>query len=106
MTAVGFISGGHLDFSAKKGVAVIVYLAFVSAVAYSLWSIMLKYNDVSRIAVYGSLTPIVGFVLSYIILGEKNGSLLFNMLGLLCVVVGIIAVNYTKKNSQKNTPAD
>ena len=67
---------------------------------------MLKYNDVSRIAVYGSLTPIVGFVLSYIILGEKNGSLLFNMLGLLCVVVGIIAVNYTKKNSQKNTPAD
>ena len=25
---------------------------------------------------------------------------------LLCVVVGIIAVNYTKKNSQKNTPAD
>lgn len=106
MTAVGFISGGHLDFSSKKGIAVIIYLAFVSAVAYSLWSIMLKYNNVSRIAVYGSLTPIVGFVLSYIILGEKNGSLLFNMLGLLCVVVGIIAVNYTNKNSQKNTPAD
>ena len=42
MTAVGFFSGGHLDFYSKKGIAVIIYLAFVSAVAFSLWSIMLK----------------------------------------------------------------
>jgi len=31
----------------------LIYLALVSAVAYSLWGMLLKYNPISRVAVFG-----------------------------------------------------
>lgn len=97
MTVVGLLMGGRLEIITVKGLLVIGYLALLSAVAYSLWSILLKYNDVSKVAVFGSFTPIFGFILSYIILGENNGSLLYNLLGLLLVVAGMTIVNYRKR---------
>ncbi|MBO6108517.1 MAG: hypothetical protein J6P16_03825 [Eubacterium sp.] len=51
-------------------IAVLKYLALVSSVAYTLCGILLKKNDVSRIAVYGFVTPVTGVILSMIILGE------------------------------------
>ena len=97
MIVVGLAMGGMLKFSDIKAVLVLVYLAFLSAIAYSLWSILLKYNDVSRVAIFGSFTPIFGFILSYIILGEENGSVLNNLLGLLLVVAGMTIVNFKKR---------
>lgn len=97
MIVVGLAMGGMLNFSDTKAVLVLVYLAFLSAIAYSLWSILLKYNDVSRVAIFGSFTPIFGFILSYIILGEENGSVLNNLLGLLLVVAGMTIVNFKKR---------
>ena len=96
MTAVGLAMGGSINVGSTKGLAVVIYLAFVSAVAYSLWSILLKFNDVSRIAVFGSFTPIFGFVLSYLLLGENTSALLYNLLGLLLVVAGMTIVNIKK----------
>lgn len=96
MTAVGLAMGGSINVGSIKGIAVVIYLAFVSAVAYSLWSILLKFNDVSRIAVFGSFTPIFGFVLSYLLLGENTSALLYNLLGLLLVVAGMTIVNIKK----------
>lgn len=96
MSFVGLAFGGRINTNIK-GVLIIIYLAFLSAVAYSLWSILLKYNDVSRIAVCGSMTPIFGFMLSLVLLGETNGSLVYNLIGLVFVVIGIISVNIKKK---------
>ena len=96
MTVVGLAMGGSINVGSTKGIAVVFYLAFVSAVAYSLWSILLKFNDVSRIAVFGSFTPIFGFVLSYLLLGENTSALLYNLLGLLLVVAGMTIVNIKK----------
>lgn len=96
MSLVGFLLGGRINFNIK-GVLIIIYLAFLSAIAYSLWSILLKYNDVSKIAVCGSMTPIFGFMLSLVLLGETNGSIIYNLIGLVFVVIGIISVNIKKK---------
>ena len=74
MSVVGFFMGGRISFNAG-GILILLYLACVSAVAYSLWSILLKYNEVSSITVFSSFTPIFGFVLSYLILGEDYGHL-------------------------------
>lgn len=98
MMVVGYIFGGKISLN-SKGIGIIVYLAFISAIAYSLWSILLKHNDVSKIAVCGSMTPIAGFVLSYFLLNEQNGSLLFNIIGLALVVIGIIVVNIKKRGT-------
>lgn len=96
MSVVGFFMGGRISFNAG-GILILLYLACVSAVAYSLWSILLKYNEVSSITVFSSFTPIFGFVLSYLLLGEENGNLLFNIIGLLLVVVGMSVLNVKRK---------
>lgn len=98
MSVVGLILGGRITFT-TFGAIVLVYLSLVSAVAYSLWSILLKHNDVSKVAVCGSMTPIFGFILSYTLLKENNGSILFNLLGLGLVVIGIIIVNIKRKEA-------
>ena len=96
MSVVGFFMGGRISFN-LRGILILLYLACVSAVAYSLWSILLKYNEVSSITVFSSFTPIFGFVLSYLLLGEENGNLLFNIIGLLLVVVGMSVLNVKRK---------
>lgn len=96
MSVVGFFMGGRISFNAG-GILILLYLACVSAVAYSLWSILLKYNEVSSVTVFSSFTPIFGFVLSYLLLGEENGNLLFNIIGLLLVVVGMSVLNVKRK---------
>lgn len=98
MSAVGFLMGGRISYNAS-GLLILFYLACVSAVAYSLWSILLKYNEVSSVTVFSSFTPIFGFVLSYILLGEENGSLAFNIVGLLLVVVGMSVLNIKGKKA-------
>lgn len=96
LALTGYAMGGRITIN-LKGFAILIYLALVSAVAYSLWSLLLKYNDVSKITVFSSFTPIFGFVLSYVILGEDNGSLIFNIIGLVLVVAGMLVINSNSK---------
>lgn len=59
-------------FVTKEGLAIVCYLALVSAVAYSLWGLLLQYNPVSRVAVFGFTNPLFGVVLSALLLGEAK----------------------------------
>ena len=103
MTAVGLFMGGKVSTDDIKGIFVLIYLGFISAVAYSLWGVLLKHNDVSRVTVCGSMTPIFGFTLSYILLGEDNGKMLYKLIGLLCVVGGMVIVNLKSLQKKKTS---
>ena len=73
-------------------------MAMISAVAYTLWSILLKFNPVSRVAVFGFMNPVCGVVLSALILNERNQA--FSLQGLLALVLvcfGIYQVNRVAK---------
>lgn len=48
LTLIGIGMGGHLGNITAVGVVIIFYLAMVSAVAYTLWSVLLAWNDVSK----------------------------------------------------------
>lgn len=99
MTAIGLISGGKIGAPTAKGVGLILYLAFVSAAAYTLWGILLKYNDVSRVAVFGFMTPVFGCALSALFLNETLSQSAFQIIiSLFCVCLGIFLVN-TKDNN-------
>lgn len=93
MVVLGFLAGGHISVWTGKGVAMLIYLALVSAVSYSLWGILLKYNPVSRVAVFGFMNPVFGVILSAVLLGETDsiGAMSLAALGLVCV--GIYIVN-------------
>ena len=101
MTVVGLAMGGKVSTDNIKGILVLLYLGFISAIAYSLWGLLLKYNDVSRVTVCGTMTPIFGFALSYLLLGEDNGKLVYKLIGLLCVVGGMVIVNLNFNKNKK-----
>ena len=90
----GSVMGGHITKVTPAGIGLLVYLAMVSAVAYSLWGILLKYNPVSRVTVFGFMNPVFGVLLSALLLGETDqASGLLGLLSLLLVCVGIYVVN-------------
>lgn len=94
----GLLLGGRINGFTPKAVAVLLYLSFLSAVAYTLWGILLKYNDVSKIAAYGFMTPVFGCLFSALILKESlSGSWLKTLVSLILVSMGIIIVNISKK---------
>ena len=72
------------------------YLATLSAVAYSLWGILLKYNPVSKVAVFGFMNPVFGVILSAIFLKENDALGLTSLISLILVCIGIYTVNITK----------
>ena len=84
------------------GITVVLYLALVSAVAYTLWSVLLAYNDVSKVAIFGFVNPLCSVILSALVLGEvKQAFNIGSLIALALVCVGIYIVN-AKKNNKSN----
>lgn len=72
MIVIGYLTGGRLNVWTGKGMAIVIYLAFVSAIAYTVWSLLLHHNNVSKVAVFGCLNPVFGAILSALILKESG----------------------------------
>ena len=90
--------GGHLGNVTAGGVAIIFYLAMVSAVAYTLWSVLLAWNDVSKVAIFGFVNPLCSVILSALMLGEvKQAFNIGSLIALILVCTGIYIVNCKKK---------
>lgn len=96
MIIIGLCAGGNIAVSAwsVKAVILLLYLAFISAAAYSIWGILLKYNPVSEIAVLGFTNPVFGVILSGLVIGEAAEAFsLKSLISLVLVAIGIITVN-------------
>ena len=94
---VGILMGGKIAGFTPASVAMLVYLAMISAVAYSLWGILLKYNPISRVAVFGFMNPVIGVILSAIVLDEKDTLGVTSVIALILVCIGIYIVNRAPK---------
>lgn len=99
LSAAGFVMGGRLSTVSAGGVMMLIYLAFVSAVAYSLWGMLLKYNPISRVAVFGFMNPVFGVILSAWLLREGAQALgPISLLSLVLVCAGIYIVNSRERS--------
>ena len=96
--------GGRVNFSDFRGILVLLYLALLSAVAYSVWGILLKYNPVSRVTVFTFMTPVFGVLLSLLLLKNENSAVepLNLIICLILVSAGIFVLNYQKKEQKSN----
>lgn len=92
LIGVGFLFGGNISGFTVKSSLLLLYMAMLSAVAFSLWTTLLKYNPVGKVTIYGFSIPIFGAGLSALLLGETIFSVK-NLAALLCVSAGIILVN-------------
>lgn len=98
LAGMGMLRGGEITTMTVPAALLFLYLAFVSAAAFTLWSILLKYNAVEKVAVYGFATPLAGVLLSALLLNEKNQAFTkTGCIALLLVSVGIWLVNRESK---------
>ena len=100
---VGRIGGGHFSQITPKGIALLGYLIFLSAAAFTIWTILLKNFPVGKVTVYNFLTPIFGTLLSGLFLGESVFQVR-NIVSLLFVCIGIVLVNFVKIPKEAPTP--
>lgn len=103
MMLPGFLFGGCVEIVNWKSVWVLGYLSLLSAAAYSLWGVLLKYNPVSRVAVFSFMIPVFGVVLSQLLLLENSQvSPLMLVLALIFICCGIlIQSDFTNKKERK-----
>ena len=92
MIAVGLLLGGRLHPQRLLALPVLLYLAMISAVAYSLWAVLLKHNPVSRVAVFTFLQPVFGVLLSLLLVDRGADVPLLRYGAALALVCASIAV--------------
>ena len=91
----GLILGGTLQFQSFGAVMILLFLAFLAASAQVVWTMLLKYNSVSKIAVFRFFVPIFGVILSSLMLtGEKISGMI--LLSLVFICSGIVLCNLSK----------
>lgn len=93
LAIAGFALGGRLGSITLSGIVLLIYMMFISAAAYSLWSILLKYNPVSRITIYGFMIQVFGAFFSALFLNEAGSIGINTVIALVLVCLGIYLVN-------------
>lgn len=95
LTATGLAMGGEIYIADTKSLLLLLYLGVLSAIAYSLWGILLKHNTVSDVTVYSFMIPVFGVILSALIIDSERTAAfgINNIIALLLVCVGIVIVN-------------
>lgn len=91
---IGLSFGGSINQISVGAVFLLLYLAFLSACAFTLQGYLFKYNPVSKVAVYKSTNPLFGALFSAIILGESEQLLSwFTLIAIALVCLGIFIIN-------------
>ncbi len=104
LALTGLIGGARPSIPSAQALMLLLYLAVLSAVAFTLWTLLLKYNPVSKISIYNFLTPVFGVLLSGIFLHESFLSAK-NLTALILVCIGITLVNKADQTPEITPPA-
>ena len=100
LSAIGWMLGGEVVFRSVSCVLLIVYLGFVSAGAFTLWSVLIKYNPVSKVSIYSVMTPVFGVFLSTLLLNEGGQIPVTRIISaLVLVALGIYTINVQPKKA-------
>ncbi len=99
LTVAGLLRGGRLNLTSMDGLLILLWLAFVSAAAFTVWTALLKFHPASNISVFNLLVPVFGTFLSGMLLGE-NVFRAEIFLSLALIAAGIVAVNVSKEGKR------
>ena len=100
MTAAGLAGGGRLTAVSAGAWPLMLYLGFLSAAAYTLWSLLLQRHPVSKIMVFSFLNPVFGVLLSALLLDElRELNVPRCLLAVVLVCLGVWIVNRPEKQN-------
>ncbi|NLW41447.1 MAG: DMT family transporter [Tissierellia bacterium] len=89
------LRGGSINFN-PASVSLLLYAAFISAAAFTLWYMVLRYNSPGKVSIYRLFIPIFGSIFSVLLI-EGEYFTINLVLGLLAVVLGIGILNKEDK---------
>ncbi len=103
MIIIGSAMGGKINISSISALLVLLYLSALSAIAYSVWGMLLKHNHVSKVAVFSFSTPVFGVILSELMLTSEDNRISYLSLAITLVLIctGIFLLNYTPKRTRE-----
>jgi drug/metabolite transporter (DMT)-like permease len=92
---ISFVSGTPSLTWTAFGTTLLIYSAFLSAIAFGLWYSLLKYHKAGEITIFKFIVPISGSVFSVLFISTEqfSTSIIF---ALLLVSIGIFSVNKTR----------
>ena len=102
MMIYAYVMGARLVSDSHFSFLLILYMAFISCAAYSLWSILLKYHPVSSVTIFSFITPLAGVFISAAVLGDKQAISINTLIALVLVCAGIIMVSLEKVSADND----
>ncbi|MGN0818296.1 MAG: DMT family transporter [Candidatus Coproplasma sp.] len=102
LICVGLGFGGKVAPTGAGSYFELFYLAIISSVAFTLQGYLMKYNPISKVAVYKSTNPLFGAVFSALILGESEQLLsYYTLIAIVLVCLGIFVINKFGETKKK-----
>lgn len=95
---LGFLFGGGLGKINLQSIGVLTYICLASIIANLLWNTLIKYNDMSRLAVLKSMDPLFASFFSALLLGENI--LRPTYLAAIALIILAITINNYKRKKQ------
>lgn len=107
LIAAGLAGGGRIPaLSTPLAFVLLLYMALISAVAYTVWGILLQHNPVSRVTIFNFMTPLFGVLLSAVFLGEWQQAFSpRTLIALVLVCLGIYVVNRMPRQKEQTKTA-
>jgi drug/metabolite transporter (DMT)-like permease len=101
----GFIMGGDLPQITLRGCLLLFYLMIVSAVAFSLWTMLLREYPPALVGMFHFLTPVFGSLFSCLfnawgILNDGSAFTVYTVLAVVCAAAGIFLSSVGKASSK------
>lgn len=98
LMVAGLFSGSNLDAVTVKGIVYLVLLIAISVYGFTVYNQLLCYNPVGEIAIFNALIPILGVVLSCVLLGEPF-AVKYIIAGAV-VAIGVYVINHNGNEGQ------
>lgn len=92
LIVAGLVMGGRISVVTSKGIFVLFLLVCISSVAFYIYNQLIKLHPVGQVAIYNSLIPIFGILMSCLLLGEPFVAK-YILAGIL-VAIGVYILNY------------
>ena len=99
LLVTGMVLGGKLARIDTNSILTFSYICLASIAAYSLWNILIKYNNVSKLSVIKFTEPLFAVIFSGIILGEKI--LRLSYLIAFVIILAAILISNVKRGDSK-----
>ena len=100
MTAVGYAGNPNPIEYSVDALYVMLFLAVISAIAFTLWYLLIKNNDIATISLFKFTIPIFGSLLSILVLPDEHFTLII-IPSLILIATGIIIFTRSSYNEGK-----